>query len=77
MAWLGGQALAAAEGVSGADHPRVAGPVMMMGGVLARTGRIHLAEGMYRSALFVLHGVVQFTDLLPCSCALQTAQWYC
>jgi hypothetical protein len=46
--WMGDQALAAAEGVSGADHPRVAGPVMTMGGVLARTGRVQLAEGMYR-----------------------------
>lgn len=57
-----GQALAAAEGVSGDDHPRVALPLIMLGKLFSRTGRVQLAEGMYRCELLV--------DFCLDSCAL-------
>lgn len=48
-----GQALTAAEGVSGDNHPRVALPLIMLGKLFSRTGRVQLAEGMYRCEVLV------------------------
>eukprot|EP00884_Botryococcus_braunii_P012719 jgi/Botrbrau1/21448/Bobra.0216s0056.1 len=44
------EAVIASEGVSGDNHPRVAMPLVMLGTLFARTGRLQLAEGMYRGA---------------------------
>ena len=43
-----GDALAAAEGVGGEAHPRVACVLLELGRLYARTARVGLAEGLYR-----------------------------
>ncbi|KAK9792244.1 hypothetical protein WJX73_005733 [Symbiochloris irregularis] len=49
-----GQALTAAEGVSGAKHVRVAPVLLLLAGLYARTKRVTLAEGLYRNAAKLL-----------------------
>lgn len=44
------QALAAAEAVSGERHLRVAPVLLLLGQVYCRTGRVTVAEGLYREA---------------------------
>lgn len=44
------QALAAAEAVSGAGGPRVALVLLLTAQLYSRTGRVTLAEGLYREA---------------------------
>ena len=47
-----GDALAAAEGVGGEAHPRVACVLLELGRLYARTARVGLAEGLYRCRHF-------------------------
>ena len=51
------RALATAEGVSGAKHPRVGLVLLALARVFARTRRISFAEGLYTcAALYEGHG---------------------
>ena len=49
------QALAAAEAVSGESSVRVALVLILTAHVYSRTGRVTLAEGLYREAAKMLH----------------------
>lgn len=42
------QAVAVAESLSGSNHYRIAIPLLMLGKVYSRSGRVTLAEGLYR-----------------------------
>lgn len=67
---LASRALTAAEDVGTSTTPRVAGPLLVLGHVYSRTGRVTLAEGVLRSAASLLSASPSTTSSLgrPASC---------